>query len=148
MTTLLMVWNQSINNYITETCSMKFPGNELIYIVQSNIQWRFLKMWVQRNSACSQVSRWQAKHTEFKCTAGQKTMSMALYLDCHRNTIPSSTFQCWIMSTIASSTLWCWIIIFFGRFHVKHIICIYSKRFHYISLKILFKIISIFLKLT
>jgi hypothetical protein len=33
---------------------MKFPEDEQIYIVQSNIQWRLLKMWVQRNSACSQ----------------------------------------------------------------------------------------------
>jgi hypothetical protein len=34
---------------------MKFPENELIYMVQSNTKWRFLKLWVQRNSACSQA---------------------------------------------------------------------------------------------
>ncbi len=134
--------------YITETCSMKYPENELIYIIQNNTQWGFPKLWIQRNSACSQVSHWQAKPTKFKSTAGQKSCQWP-----YTSTATGIPFQVQHLnveqwSTIASSTFWCWRIILFWRFHVKHMIWKYSKRLPYFSLKKLLKIISIFLKLT
>ncbi len=107
MTMPLLVWNQSINNYITETCSMKFPENELIYIFQSNTQWRFLKLWIQRNSACSQASHWQAKATKFKCTAGQKSCPWPCIWTVSGISSQVQHFNVEQCSTIASSTLWC-----------------------------------------
>jgi hypothetical protein len=92
----LMGWNQSINNYITETRSMKFTENELIYIVQSTTKWRFLKFLVQRNFAFFSSLSVTSKANKIQMYSRSKIMSVALYL-CHWNTIPSSTFQCWTM---------------------------------------------------
>jgi hypothetical protein len=93
----LMVWNETINSSITETCCMKFPENELIYIVQSNNQWRFLKLWVERKFCLFSSLSLTSKANQIQMYSKLKNMSLALYLDYDWSTMASSTFQCWIM---------------------------------------------------
>jgi hypothetical protein len=86
-------WNQSIDNYITKTCSMKFPENELIYIVQSEDSSNCVSKGILLVLKLSLTS----KAKKIQMYSRSKTMSVALYLNCHWNMIPSSTFQCWTM---------------------------------------------------
>ncbi len=69
---------------------MKFPENELIYIVQS-----------EDSSSCGSKGillvlklSLTSKANKIQMYSKSKTMLVALYLNYHWNMIPSSTFQC------------------------------------------------------
>ncbi len=70
---------------------MKFPENELIYIVQSEDSSNCVSKGILLVLKLSLTS----KANKIQMYSRSKTMSVvALYLDSHWNMIPSSTFHC------------------------------------------------------
>jgi len=110
-----MVWNQTINSYITERCSMKFPENELIYIVQSNIQWKIPQNVGPKEFCLFSSFSLTSKANKIQMYSKLKTCQWPCTLTTIGVPWQVQHFNVEKWSTIAISTLWCWIIILFWR---------------------------------